>query len=145
MAVDVACLVIPGITGGGALVKASTKVDDAADVVKAVNKIDNSLDAVNTTKKGWKVGDDVASLTKAGNTPSWSTVRQRYWKNEAYYRPSKYSSGNLSRMKKGLAEIGKDGFSKELHHPYGRKGKNFFNFKPVTRTKHIKIHQKRWK
>ena len=51
LAVDVACLVIPGITGGGALVKASTKVDDAADVVKAVNKIDNSLDAAKPVTK----------------------------------------------------------------------------------------------
>lgn len=140
LAVDVACLVIPGVTGGGALVKASTKVDDAADVVKAVNKIDNSLDAVNTTKKGWKVGDDIASLTKAGNKPSWSTVRQRYWKNQTHSNPLKYSNENLSRMKKGLAPIGKDGFSMELHHPYGRKGKNFYKFTPLTRTQHRYIH-----
>ena len=27
-------------------------------------------------KLGWGVGDDIYSLTKAGNTPAWGTVRE---------------------------------------------------------------------
>ena len=37
----------------------------------------------NVTKlKGWKVGDSIDNLTKAGNEPSWSTVKARCWKNK---------------------------------------------------------------
>lgn len=31
----------------------------------------------------WKVGDDVYASTAKGSAPSWSTVRARFWKNEA--------------------------------------------------------------
>jgi len=71
--------------------------------------------------KGWKVGDPIDNLTKAGNEPSWSTVRARYWKNKAYYYPDDYSESNISRMKKGLAPIDPEtGASMELHHINGR-------------------------
>ena len=93
----------------------------------------------NIAKKGWTVGDDITALTKAGNTPSWSTVRQRFWKNEAMLHPDAFD-GQINRMQKGLAPIGPDGFSVELHHPYGRSGDNFFIFAPVTRTEHRLIH-----
>ncbi|WP_294338480.1 hypothetical protein [uncultured Sphingomonas sp.] len=33
--------------------------------------------------KGWSLGDDIYALTKSGNDPAWSTVRGRFWKNEA--------------------------------------------------------------
>lgn len=74
------------------------------------------------------------------NKPSWSTVRSRYWKNEAFYNSAGYTSDNLTRMKKGLAPMGVDGVSMELHHPNGRVGDNFFKFIPVTRTEHMEIH-----
>lgn len=35
--------------------------------------------------------------------PAWSTVRQRFWKNEAFLNGSTYSESNLLRMQKGLA------------------------------------------
>ncbi len=50
--------------------------------------------------QGWKVGDPIDNLTRAGKEPSWSTVRSRYWKNEAYYNSGYYSEANLARMKK---------------------------------------------
>lgn len=150
LAMDVVDL-IPFVTGVGEatrVVKISTKavdmVDDAHDTVKFV---DNTVDVVKSVDnsasvatKGWRVGDDVRNLTKAGNTPSWSTVRQRTWKNEAFYNPSPYSATNLDRMKKGLAPIGPDGFSMELHHPLGRAGANFYYYVPLTRTDHRFIH-----
>jgi len=74
-----------------------------------------------TKPKGWKVGDPIDNLTKAGNEPSWSTVRARYWKNKAYYYADDYSESNLIRMRKGLAPIEPEtGASMELHHINGR-------------------------
>ena len=66
-------------------------------------------------------------------------MRQRYWKNEAYFHPTLYPNG-LDRMKKGLAPFGDDLYPIELHHPRGRQGLNFFNFEPLTRTKHMEGH-----
>ena len=83
--------------------------------------------------------DDITNLTKAGNTPSWTTVRQRYWKNEAYYNASQYTEEALDLMKKGRAPI-VDGFPMELHHPNGRVGQNFWEFYPLTHQEHHLIH-----
>ena len=121
---------IPIVTGVGEVVRG----------LKLVNKVDNVVGASSTIKKGWKLGDDITNLTKAGKIPSWSTVRQRFWKNEALNNSVKYSSSNVDRMKKGLAPIGIDGYSMELHHPEGRNGENYWNFYPVTYTEHKKIH-----
>ena len=74
-----------------------------------------------TKPKGWKVGNPIDNLTKAGNEPSWSTVKARYWKNKAYYYADDYSESNLIRMQKGLAPIEPEtGASMELHHINGR-------------------------
>ena len=81
------------------------------------------VDKVVEAKKGWEIGDDITNLTKAGRKPSWSTVRNRYWKNEAFYNSANYSQGDLIRMRKGLAPQMKiDGrmYSKELHHKIPR-------------------------
>ena len=42
-------------------------------------------------------------VTKQGKVPSWSTVKSRYWKNEAYLNSQNYSLSNLELMKKGGA------------------------------------------
>jgi hypothetical protein len=134
---DVASLVIPVVACGGAIVKVATKADDVVDAVKTVDRID---DAVDTVKTGWRLGDDITNLTKAGNAPSWTTVRQRYWKNEAYANPNAYSFNDLYRMKQGYAPIGDHGFPMELHHPFGRKDGYFYTFEPLTHTDHRWIH-----
>ena len=58
-----------------------------------------------------------------GNYPSWSTVKSRYWKNEAYNNPTDYLQSDLELMKKGLAprsnKFGID-VPKEIHHINGR-------------------------
>ena len=51
LAVDVVCLVTPGLTGGGTFVRAVGKIDDVADVVKTANKVDNVVDTAKTAKK----------------------------------------------------------------------------------------------
>lgn len=51
LAADVVCLATPGLTGGGAIVKAVTKADDVMDVVKTAKKVDKVVDTAKTAKK----------------------------------------------------------------------------------------------
>ena len=117
-------------------------------VRRGIQAADTLSDARKATNVGWKVGDDISNLTRAGNAPSWSTVRQRYWKNEAFYNFKEYSPENLLRMSQGKAPLiqhpgnGKM-YSMELHHPDGRKGDDLFNFVPVTPWKHAEIDKYR--
>ncbi len=54
--------------------------------------------------KGWSLGDDIYGLTKSGNSPAWSTVRSRFWKNEAANpRNGTWNATQLDRMQRGLA------------------------------------------
>ena len=148
---------VPFVSGVGEatdLVRVATKADDIVDAIddvhdtaKAIDRIGDGLDTSSTVSKvtkttktkGWQVGDDVSNLTKAGNEPSWTTVRQRYWKNQAHLNSDAYSPENLQRMKKGLAPI-VDNAPMELHHTFGRKGANFYIFEPVTKAQHHFIH-----
>jgi hypothetical protein len=92
-------------------------------------------------KGGWKVGDPITNLTRKGNVPKWSTVRQRFWKNEALNNPSKYTPSNLGRMRKGLApqrinpKTGKIE-SMELHHTPPMRDGGLFDFKKVWPDEH---------
>ena len=54
---------------------------------------------------GWVRGDDIWAPTRAGSDPSWSTVRSRYWKNEAAEPGAVeiYGAENVARMEQGLA------------------------------------------
>ncbi len=93
---------------------------------------------------GWKVGDSIKNLTNKGNIPSWTAVRQRYWKTMAYYSPENYSEANLARMKQGLAELRKNPItglweSMELHHIPPQSEGNLFNFIPLLPEQHAEI------
>lgn len=102
---------------------------------QAAKAVDEVTDTLSTVKKGWKVGDDITNLTRAGNVPSWSTLRSCYWKNKAHYFKDEYSVQNINRMKKGLAPRFDDGeglYSMELHHLLGRNGNNFYLFFEIT-------------
>lgn len=126
-----------------AAVAAADAVYDAAKVVDNAHSIiktaDNVSDAASVVNKGWKVGDDITNLTRAGNVPSWSTVRQRYWKNIALNSPDLYP-GQLDRLRRGLVPLDEFGIPYELHHPFGRAGDSFFDFEPVTHAEHWIIH-----
>jgi len=54
---------------------------------------------------GWKVGGDIWAKTAKATDPAWSTVRSRFWKNEAAAKGAaqRYSAENLKRMQRGLA------------------------------------------
>ena len=112
-------------------------------------KLSKQISEQNTTK-GWRVGDPVDNLTESGNEPSWSTIRQRHWKNKAFYNSSNYNQANLQRMQKGLAPLVKykngKWYPMELHHPHGRIGRNIYDFIEVTPWKHAKVDPFRhWK
>ena len=129
---DAADVLIPFIGGIGETTRALKAASQAAEI------IDTASDA----KKGWKVGEDITSLTKAGNTPSWSTLRNRYWKNKAYYFASEYSEENVSRMMRGLAPQFDDGaglYSMELHHMLGREGNNYYLFFEISPEGHAVV------
>jgi hypothetical protein len=98
-------------------------------------------------KAGWKVGDDITNTTKAGNTPSWGAVRQRYWKNEAA-AGRKETHENIQRMERGLApqqinpNTGKLE-SKELHHNPPQREGGLFKFSEVWPDEHRVIDKNR--
>ena len=146
LAADVVDL-IPFVTflgEGVRAVRTSIKVaDTVVDVADTVHDVDTTIYVLETAndarKVGWKVGDDISNLTKAGNEPSWTTVRQRYWKNQAFCENPLYNEEDFVRMRKGLAPI-RDGAPMELHHTFGRKGYNFYVFEPLTKSQHHFIH-----
>ena len=97
------------------------EVDYSESNAKPLNS--NNSNAVYGNSKGWKVGDPVDAPTKNGNYPSWSTVKSRYWKNEAYNNPADYPQSDLELMKKGLAPRSNKfeiDVPKEIHHINGR-------------------------
>ncbi|HEY3352553.1 MAG TPA: RHS repeat-associated core domain-containing protein, partial [Polyangia bacterium] len=53
----------------------------------------------------WKVGQDIWKRTAKGTPPSWSTVRSRFWKNEAARdgANARWGESNVRRMRRGLA------------------------------------------
>jgi hypothetical protein len=95
-----------------------------------------------TAARGWRLGDPIDALTRAGNAPAWSTVRARYWKNAAATATSgEYSVANLARMQRGLAPQ-EDGVSMELHHILPRRfgGDNSFqNLEPLWPDEHAAV------
>ncbi|MBP3702089.1 MAG: hypothetical protein J6I64_09375, partial [Lachnospiraceae bacterium] len=142
---------IPFVTGIGETTRAISAVGEVADVVDDVHDVAKTAGivdgAADTVKSGWRIGDDITSLTKAGSTPSWSTVRQRYWKNEAVLNAELYSSQDIKRMQAGLApQVEYNGklYSMELHHilPRRKGGSNeYSNLLPVTPWDHAEIDE----
>ncbi|MFF3394742.1 polymorphic toxin-type HINT domain-containing protein [Streptomyces sp. NPDC002669] len=53
----------------------------------------------------WKLGEDYSKPNKNGVAPSMSTMRKRFWKNEAAEPDAadQYGAANMSRMKRGMA------------------------------------------
>lgn len=85
--------------------------------------------------------------------PRWSTVRYRYWKNQAFdYRKGVYKEGlkyeltkdNLTRMERGLApqvyDIDAERWvSVELHHEPPQRQGGLFDFVELTPEEHACI------
>ena len=72
------------LTYASALAGASSYFSALRSAKSAAPELPAPPIAANTAARaGWSVGDDIYSATRAGNSPSWSTVRARSWKNEA--------------------------------------------------------------
>ena len=70
---DVASLVVPCVSGGGALVRASTKADDVVDTVKAINNADDMVDIGKVATTGspnsiGKIGEQLAGINPKSKT-----------------------------------------------------------------------------
>ena len=118
------------------------------DEVESGTHVPPGMEAVDSieggSQPGWKLGDDINALTNQGKYPSWSTVKSRYWKNEANSaEEGEYSAENLARMTKGTAPLHDEiGVPKELHHVNGRDGvdpHNIENLKEVWPWEHSDI------
>lgn len=142
LATDVALAIVPFVPATGS-VRTVAKAAKGADKIKDVStatKTVKTAKAVKTTKTAskaktaakkvakWVPGDPIDMPTIRGTSPSWSTVRKRYWMNEAinytdFDNPKRLE--NLERMQKGkprlelLADNGKY-YPMELHHINGR-------------------------
>jgi RHS repeat-associated protein len=109
-------------------------------VIQAEQQVVTKLSSV----RGWRVGDPINNLTANGNEPSWTAVRQRYWKNEAFSNPSSFDEQNLMRMSQGLAPqrlnpiTGKIE-SMELHHDPPQRDGGLFDFEKVWPSQHSLI------
>ncbi len=98
---------------------------------------------------GWRVGQPIQNRTFWGGVPKWSTVRGRYWKNEAYLNKSSYRQSDLERMQRGLApqRINKNAGqieSMELHHIPSQKDGGLFDFIKVWPEEHANIDPNRY-
>lgn len=94
--------------------------------------------------RGWRAGDPITNLTAHGEVPAWSTVRARFWKNEAFNNSSTYSAENLARMQRGLAPQRVNPLtgaveSMELHHRPPRREGGLFDVTPVWPSEHAAI------
>ena len=82
--------------------------------------------------RGWYVGQPIHNRTTFGAVPKWSTVRQRYWRNQAHFHPERFDARNLERAKNGLAEQRLSSAGKietmELHHIPPRRDGGLFDF-----------------
>ena len=77
----------------------------------------------------------------------WNKERRNHWKEESgkVFKDVTYgayiaTSKNIDRMTKGLAPIGWDGYSVQLHHVNGI-ANGFYNYIPLSRTAHILTHK----
>ena len=85
---------------GGSMLAGSA----GAAVGSAALRYEANLTTKTVPSAGWSVGDDIYSLTRAGNSPSWSTVRARFWKNEAANpQYGTWTDEQLARMRSGRA------------------------------------------
>lgn len=96
-------------------------------------------------KSIWKVGDDVYASIK-GRLPSWSTVRARFWKNEASAAGAieKHGAENIERMAAGEApqrysDAKGDFESMELSHEPIPKREGGTNFVPRWPQEHADV------
>ncbi|MEO9803755.1 MAG: RHS repeat-associated core domain-containing protein, partial [Cyclobacteriaceae bacterium] len=97
----------------------------------------------NVTPRVVKNVPNITKLTKAGNYPSWNTVKTRYWK---LMNGGKTPTGTAQVRMRATGEVRSVKVSKELHHINGRTGTDphrFENLKEVWPWEHEAIDASR--
>ena len=122
---------------------------DGAQWARAGRRITGGTIRGAGTVRGWRQGDPITNLTRQGNVPTWSTIRQRYWKNEALSNPSKWEASDLERMRRGLAPQRKNletgvWESKELHHVPPQREGGLFDFVELWPDEHAAVDTYRY-
>ena len=91
-------------------------------------------------------GSGVLVHNSCNHNNEWNKERTRYWKETASNAVEGQNYGaytatpeNIARMKRGVAPIGWDGYSVQLHHWSGI-ANDFYNYSPVSWTLHQLIH-----
>ncbi len=114
----------------------SEKITEAVLISKgtglAVNVVKNTALVTRGTK-------NITYLTRAGNYPTWSTVKSRYWK---LMNEGNVPKGTAQVRMRKTGEIRNINVSKELHHINGRTGADphrFSNLKEVWPWEHEAI------
>gem|GEM_PF-5512860 len=136
-------------TGGGEAGSLQLMTPGEGDSVTITENVGSDVvttEVPTSDATGWSVGDPIDAQTAAGKEPSWSTVRSRYWKNEANANPYDWSADNLARMKNGLAPKDSEGYPFELHHidPVWNGGRNVIeNLQALTRRMHAAVDRYR--
>lgn len=109
-----------------------------------------------TDRWGWSVGEEITNRTAFGSVPKWSTVRKRYWKNQAdkiqsdpNFRSEYANPENIKRMENGLApQVFNDRNGQmesiELHHIPSQRQGGLFDFIEVTQDEHASIDKFRY-
>ncbi len=130
---DVGIIPVPGLlTGSGTTAGRSVKTE--------VNAV-----------KGWSIGCPIENLTAFGTTPTWTSVRRRYWKNQAekaQVNPTayEYNATQIERMKKGLAPQRENPITgeietMELHHIPPRREGGLFDFEELWPDQHAAVDE----
>jgi len=128
------------------MIRVSESVGEVAPSSGGARCVRSADPTVANSTRAWRVGDPINNLTSRGRVPSWDAVRQRYWKNEAFYRSGEYSSAELVRMRQGLApqrlnfRTGKLE-SIHLHHDPPQSAGGLFDFEPLWPEAHRQIHR----
>ena len=99
LAADVASLVIPGITGGGAAVRALTKADDIIDTAKAIDKVDDAVDVARAADNLGNAGQVVVKSGGEVKLPKQITA------NNAVDKWDEFLGANQTNINKFTGEV----------------------------------------
>lgn len=151
--ISLAISVVPGVGALSKVAKIGKAASGLKNIAKAGSKISTTKKVVTKTTNTpktipgkWSVGEPINKMTYKGS-PTWATVRSRFWKNEAYYNKSTYEADDLARMVKGKPPLRWDDnhnkwMPMEIHHINGRKIANphdIDNLQPLTALKHAEL------
>ncbi len=133
LVLDVGCAIVPGISGGGTVLKAAAKVDDVVDTINAVDNVTDTIRIVDNATDTIKHTDNALDTAKSiyQSADKASDLRTATGSYEILYK-----SGNNY--------VGKGGFNRALNSAerYCKNGADevvsiFWQYAPDTRTAFI--------